>query len=194
MSAFPRRFSPCHRSGYRMRRSVSSRHTPHTLSFGLASTRVASAVPTRKSRSFSFCENFAMLPRTTMPNFIPSQMDPSKPATSRPSFLISCGVSAARIFPSVALSPNTRAFSAIMYCSAQLYISPSTAKSPGNHWLRHPLSSAPPLLIFQKNTQFMPTSLSLFNLLIRARRPAASQAPSTPHGGIPRPRRRKGRT
>src|SRR5574344_952922 len=107
--------------------------TPQILSYGLASTNVDFPVESRYSFSFLFCPNLCRLPLYTTSIHFSSHTSASKLLTSRPNFLIAEGSDVARIFALITSSPKILAFSAIIYCSAQLYVTPSTINIDGYH-------------------------------------------------------------
>ena len=81
----------------------------------------------------SFCKNFAMLPSNTMSWLLASHTSGEKFRTCRPSFFMTLASEVERICWRVASSANSRAFSAIMYCSAHVYQMPCTSKREGVH-------------------------------------------------------------
>src|SRR5882757_6746906 len=84
-----------------------------------------------------------MLPSTTMSNLRADQVCSLKPQTSRPRAFAAFGSSAVMILTAVSSSPNKRALCAIIQCSEERYLTPSTVNALGHHWLRQDLPISP---------------------------------------------------
>ncbi len=133
MSTSPSPFSPRHAEQSVALASSAASPIPHTQSVGLASASVCSPVASSSSRSSAFCSNLATFPRNTTSLHAAVHRAASNPRTFRPSALCSLGEAVARICARVSSSPKSRAFSAIMNCSAHTYATPSTVNAAGCH-------------------------------------------------------------
>mmetsp|Transcript_13316 Transcript_13316/g.25271 ORF Transcript_13316/g.25271 Transcript_13316/m.25271 type:complete len:242 (-) Transcript_13316:25-750(-) len=139
MRATPRRFVPRHVDISWALLSEACKPIPHILSLGAASAIVLSPVAINFSLNSVFCLNLCKFPSVTIRRQLLFHVCSLNPRTPRPSAFCCLGAVALRMSSCMSSSLKSRAFSAIMYCSQQLYVTPSTRNELMCHWLNGPL-------------------------------------------------------